>query len=192
VIVVGAVVVGVAIKEALDAYELKGGSPEEREPTPQTKPATQEPSANRKPMPEPAGQDWLPPVPTDPLERERRPECNPRRVPPKGGNKLHNECADNVPHNAFRGANALVNGKAFDALQERTRTLWEVKTNDIATYKPYVRRTELDKQVEEAKRERALAAACGYQFVIGVRTEAHKAALLERDPTLIVAIMDWC
>jgi hypothetical protein len=46
--------------------------------------------------------------------------------------------------------------------------------------------------VEEAQRERALAAACGYQFVIGVRTEAHKAALLARDRTLAVVIMDWC
>src|SRR5918997_6933747 len=39
VIVVGVVVVGVVIKEALEAYELRGSSSEEEEPAPQTKPA---------------------------------------------------------------------------------------------------------------------------------------------------------
>jgi len=111
VIVVGVVVVGVAIKEALDAHELRGSSSEEVEPAPQTKSGPQMvPSANQKPKPEPLGQDWFPPVPTEPRERERRPECVPKRVPPKGGNALHNWCADNVPFNAFRGANALVKG----------------------------------------------------------------------------------
>lgn len=51
---------------------------------------------------------------------------------------------------------------------------------------------EHEKQVLEALRERDLAAACGYGFVIGVRTEAHKAALLERDSSLDVVVMDWC
>jgi hypothetical protein len=113
-------------------------------------------------------------------------------VPHRGGNNDHNKCADKIPNNSFPGWDVLVNGKNFDALQLATRTLWEVKTNDIETYNPYILRTELDKQVEEAQRERALAAACGYQFVIGVRTEAHKAALLARDRTLAVVIMDWC
>ncbi len=61
VIVVGVVVVGVVIKEALDAYELRGNSREEVAPAPQTKPAPQESSANRKPEPEPSGQDGFPP-----------------------------------------------------------------------------------------------------------------------------------
>jgi hypothetical protein len=97
-----------------------------------------------------------------------------------------------VPFNDFRGANALVNGKAFDALQLSTRTLWEIKTNAIETYNRYVYLTELKKQVEEAQRERELAVACGFDFVIGVRTEAHKNALRDRDGTLNVVVMDWC
>ncbi|MCK8501561.1 DUF6310 domain-containing protein [Myxococcus fulvus] len=192
VIVVGVVVVGVVIKEALDAYELRGSSSEEVEPAPQTKSGPQAPSANQKPKPEPSGQDWFPPVPTEPRERERRPECVPKRVPPKGGNALHNWCADNVPFNAFRGANALVNGKAYDALQPAARTLWEVKTTAIETYSPFVQRTELQKQVEEGRRERDLAAACGYDFVIGVRTEAHRQMLKNAAPDLKVVLMTWC
>jgi hypothetical protein len=113
-------------------------------------------------------------------------------VPPKGGHPLHNRCAENVPFNDFRGANALVNGKAFDALQLSTRTLWEIKTNAIETYNDFVYSIELDRQVTEAQRERELAAACGFDFIIGVRTEAHKAALGKLDGTLKVVVMDWC
>jgi hypothetical protein len=192
VVIIGAVVVAVAIKEELDAYELRQRYPEEVKPVPETESVPQEPLAERRPKPEPSGQDWPPPLPPEPLDRDRRPECKPRRVPPKGGNKLHNECADNIPFNAFRGANALVNGKAFDALQLATRTLWEVKTTAIETYNPYIQETELRKQVEEGRREQALAAACGYQFVIGVRTQAHKTMLEARAPDLIVVLMPWC
>jgi len=198
VIITGVVVVAVAIKEALDAYELSRLRPEEVRPMPETRsvpetePVPQEPFANRRPKPEPSGPDWPPPVPPEPLGRERRPECIPKRVPPKGGNRLHNQCADNVPLNTFRGANALVNGKAFDALQSATRTLWEVKTNAIEAYNPFVRQVELEKQVKEAQRERALATACGYDFVIGVRSEAHKKLLEREDFTLKIVVMDWC
>jgi hypothetical protein len=67
VIITGVVVVGFAIKEALDAYELKRGRPEvgpapETRPVPETKPAPRESVANRRPKPEesPTGEDWLP------------------------------------------------------------------------------------------------------------------------------------
>ena len=46
--------------------------------------------------------------------------------------------------------------------------------------------------MKEAQRERALAAACGYDFVIGVRSEAHKKLLEKEDFTLKVVVMDWC
>ena len=131
-------------------------------------------------------------MPPKPLERERRPECKPQRVPHRGGNKLHNKCADRIPQNSYSGWDALVNRKNFDALQERTRTLWEVKTNAIETYNPYILRAELEKQVEEARREHDIAAACGYDFVVGVRTEAHKKLLEQEDFTLKVVVMDWC
>jgi uncharacterized protein DUF6310 len=34
--------------------------------------------------------------------------------------------------------------------------------------------------------------ACGYRFVVGVRSKAHKEALLKADNTLDVVVMDWC
>jgi hypothetical protein len=192
VVVTGVVVVGFAIKEALDAYELRWQYPEETRPVPETKPAPPEPLAERRPRPEPSGQDWPPPVPPEPREGERRPDCTPRPVPHLGGNKLHNKCADRVPQNSFSGWDVIVNGKHFDALQLSTRTLWEVKTTAIETYNPYVRRTELQKQLDEARRERDLAAACGYRFVIGVRTRAHEMLLNEVAPDLDVVLMWWC
>ncbi len=131
VIVVGVVVVGVAIKEALDAYELRGSSSEEVAPAPQTKHAPQETSTNRKPKPEPSGQDGFPPVPPEPVERERRPECRPVPVPHRGGNAPHNDCADLIPQNSFPGWDVLVNGKQFDALVLVTRTLWDSKTDNF-------------------------------------------------------------
>ncbi|XXF77832.1 DUF6310 domain-containing protein [Myxococcaceae bacterium GXIMD 01537] len=200
VIVTGAVVVAVAIQEELDAYRLRQRYPEEettREeagPAPEIEFATQEHPGQKRPKPKgpQSDQNRIPPAPPESFMREPRPECIPKRVPPKGGNRLHNECSDNVPLNSFRGANALVNGKAFDALQPSTRTLWEVKTTAIETYNPFIQQAELDSQVAEARRERDLAAACGYQFVIGVRTEAHKKLLEREDLSLSIFVMDWC
>jgi uncharacterized protein DUF6310 len=204
VVVAGVVVVGFAIKEALDAYELRWGdhekvrpTPETRpvpevKPVPETKPAPQEPSPKERPKPEPKGPDFLPPEPPEVTERDRH-KCEPIPVPYHlGGNKLHDKCADRIPNNSFPGGDVFVNGKNFDALQLATRTLWEVKTSAIESYNPFIRRTELEKQVAEALHERDLAAACGYDFVIGVRTEAHKAALRERDSSLNVVVMNWC
>ncbi|WP_370644214.1 DUF6310 domain-containing protein [Myxococcus sp. RHSTA-1-4] len=191
VIVTGVVVVAVAIKEELDVY--RRASRESAKPETQTRPSNeQERLAHRKPNPEGLGRDLFPPDPPESLERERRPECVPKRVPPKGGNALHNWCADNVPFNAFRGANALVNGKAFDALQVVAGVLWEVKTDNFDAYPLELQAVVVRKQVREPRRERDLAAACGFDFHVGVRSAAHKAALEFEDDTLRVVVMDWC
>ncbi|WP_395844387.1 DUF6310 domain-containing protein [Archangium violaceum] len=191
VIIAGVVVVGFAIKEALDAYALDMGRPEVR-PVPETAPAPQKPSPKKRPKPEPKGPDFPPVGPTDTSERDRH-RCEP--VPEKyhlGGNKLHNKCADRIPNNSFPGGDVFVNGKNFDALQLATRTLWEVKTDNFDTYPPDLRIIVLDDQVPKLQHERALALACGFDFKVGVRSAAHKAALLKRDPTLKVVIMGWC
>ena len=192
VVVTGVVVVGFLIKEALNAYELRAG-PSETRPVPITKTAAPKRSPEQKPTAEPKGPD-LPPVgPTEVTERERRRRCEP--IPAKrhlGGNKLHDQCADRIPNNSFPGRDVLVNGKNFDALQLATRTLWEVKTHDLEVYNPYILRIELEKQVEEVRRERSLAEACGFHFRVGVRNEDHKAALERLDRTLDIVVMDWC
>jgi hypothetical protein len=202
VVIIGAVVVAVAIQEELDAHAWRRrahpkpeASREAARPEPQAQPSTEKPLANGKPKPEGLGRDWFPPEPPASLEpSERRPECTPRRVPPKGGHPLHNACANNVPLNAFRGANALVNGKAFDALQPAMRTLWEVKTDNFDTYTAVLRRIVVGNQVLELRRERGLARACGFDFRVGVRSAAHKAALELAAPELegLIVVMDWC
>ncbi|WP_306440921.1 DUF6310 domain-containing protein [Corallococcus aberystwythensis] len=192
VIVVGVVVVGIAIKEALDAAKLKGSSSEVAERAPQMKPTSQEHSASRKSKPEPSGQDWFPPVPTEPREQERCPECRPIPGPPRGGNDPHNECANKIPGNNFPGLNVLVNGKSFDALVLATRTLWEIKTDDFDKHSPHSQAFFVKMKLPEIQREKRLAEACGYIFVVGVRSAAHKAALERLDPNLDIVVMDWC
>jgi len=192
VIVLGVVVVGVVIKEALDAYELRGSSSDEVEPAPWTKPASQESSENRKPTPEPTGQDWFPPAPTELVERERRPECRPVPVPHRGGNDPHNDCADLLPQNSFPGWDVLINGKQFDALVLITRTLWDVKTDNFDKHNLHSQQFFARVKLPELQREKRLAEACGYKFVVGVRSAAHKVALERLDNTLTVVVMDWC
>jgi hypothetical protein len=124
--------------------------------------------------------------------REQRPECVPRPVPRLGGAELHNRCADRVPRNGFPGSDVLVNGKNFDALQLATRTLWEIKTDDFGKHSRRSQLFFIEVKLPEIRRERRLAEDCGYNFVVGVRSEAHKAALEEQDRTLDVVVMDWC
>jgi len=187
VIIAGAVVVAVAIKEEFDAY--RRASRERAKPETQTRPSNeQDPSANRKPKPEPSGQDWFPPVPTEPLERDRRPECRPVPVPHAGEDDPHNECADKFPPNRYPGMDVFVGGERFDALQVGVRVLWEIKTHRFDTYNGFIRRREIEKGLEQIRRERKAAAECGYDFIIGVSTQAHKDALLAVEPSLKIVV----
>ncbi|WP_367616511.1 DUF6310 domain-containing protein [Corallococcus exercitus] len=115
VIVLGVVVVAVAIKEELDAYELRHHDPEEAGPARGTRVAAREAVADRKPKlePEPEGQDARPPVPPLPVGRTRHASCEPVPVPHAGEDTAHNECADKLPPNRYPGNDVLVNGKRF-------------------------------------------------------------------------------
>jgi hypothetical protein len=192
IIVTGVVVVAVAIQEELEAYE-RGSSRERGRPEAQTRPSPQqEPMANRKPQSEgsPLGRDWLPPQSDDPAER--RPECKPIPGPPRGGNDPHNTCADRIAGNNFPGLNVFVNGKYFDALVLATRTLWEVKTDNFDIHSLHSQRFFAKVKLPGIQHEKRLAEACGDNFVVGVRSAAHKAALLELDPELTIVVMHWC
>ncbi len=184
VIVIGTVVVAVAIKEGLDAYE-RNASRERAKPETQTRPShEQERLTHRKPKPEPSGQDGFPPGPTEPLDRERRPECRPVPVPHAGEDDPHNECADTFPPNRYPGMDVLVNGKQFDALQVGVRVLWEIKTHQFDTYSLFLRNQVARDHVDEMREDREIAAACRYDFVVGVSSAAHKKALLDLAPDL--------
>ncbi|WP_328707151.1 DUF6310 domain-containing protein [Citreicoccus inhibens] len=186
VIVVGVVVIGVAIQEALDAHALRAGTTAETAAAPQRLSARQATSPGQTPKPKPSGQDWLPPVPTEPRERERLPECTPVPVPHAGNDASHNACADTFPPNRYPGMDVLVNGIRFDALQVGALALWEIKTHRFDTYNDFVRDHEIENELRQLHEELNAATACGYDFVVGVSTEEHKRALLDRDPELRV------
>lgn len=188
VVIVGVVVVGLVIQEALEAYELSGSSPEEVEPVAQTKAAPSNLAANRNPKLEPSGQDWFPPVPTEPLERERHPRCKAIPVKHRGGDDAHDQCADRFPPNRYPGMDVLVDTKHFDALQVGARVLWEIKTDRFDTYSGFLKKQVVDDQVAELREEHAIAVSCGYDFVVGVSTEEHKDALEFQAPELTFVV----
>jgi hypothetical protein len=148
--------------------------------------------AQPRPAKAPARQPSPQRQPASALTEEDDPKCKPIPVPHRGGNDPHNGCADGIPYNSFPGWDVLVNGKNFDALQLATRTLWDVKTDDFEKQPPRSQTFFVRMKLTEIQRERELAKACGYRFVVGVRSKAHKEALLKADNTLDVVVMDWC
>ena len=113
-------------------------------------------------------------------------------MPHRGGNDPHNDCADLIPQNSFPGWDVLVNGKQFDALVLVTRTLWDVKTDNFDIHSPHSQKLFIKVKLPELRREARLARECGYEFIVGVRSEAHKIALERADGSLKVVVMDWC
>jgi len=193
VVVTGVVVVGFLIKEALDTYELRRGRPETRpmpepRPVPVTKTAPPKPSPEQKPKPEPKGPDFPPVGPTEITERERRRRCEPIPEPHEGKDDAHNRCADQFPPNRYPGMDVLVDGVSFDALQVGVRVLWEIKTHRFDTYSDFVQDREIEKEMKQMNKQRKAAAACGYDFIIGVSTQAHKDALLRKNQALKIVV----
>ncbi|KFE66661.1 hypothetical protein DB31_8875 [Hyalangium minutum] len=109
-------------------------------------------------------------------------------MPHAGEDAPHNECADKFPPNRYPGMDVLVAGMRFDALQVGVRVLWEIKTHRFDTYNDFVRDQEIEKEIEQLHKELNAASACGYDFVVGVSTQAHKQALLDRDPELKIVV----
>jgi len=113
-------------------------------------------------------------------------------VPHRGGNDPHNDCADLIPQNSFPGWDVLVNDKQFDALVLVTRTLWDVKTDNFDIHSPHSQKFFIKVKLPELRREARLARECGYEFIVGVRSEEHRIALERADGSLKVVVMDWC
>ena len=82
----------------------------------------------------------------------------------------------------------FVGGERFDALQVGVRVLWEIKTHRFDTYNAFIRRMTIQEELPLLREERDIAAACGYGFVVGVSTQAHKDALREALPELNVVV----
>ncbi|HLL02420.1 MAG TPA: DUF6310 domain-containing protein [Myxococcaceae bacterium] len=184
-IVIGTVVVAAAIKEGFDAYERSASRERAKRKARPT--SEQEPVANRESTPEGLGRDWLPPISSD--ATESRPECRPVPVPHAGEDDPHNECADKFPPNRYPGMDVVVGGKRFDALQVGVRVLWEIKTHQFDTYSLFLRNQVLTDQVQEFLEDRRIAQTCGYGFVVGVSSAAHREALIDLEPSLAADIV---
>jgi len=183
VVVIGAVVVAAAIQEGIHEYQ-RNASRERAKLKTQPTPA-KEPLANQTPKPKGSPTGDFFPVP-DP--NPRRPECEAIPVPRASKDDPHNECADKFPPSRYPGMDVSVGGIRFDALQVGVRVLWEIKTHQFDKYDAFVRRMEIQKELKQIERERDIAVACGYEFVVGVSTREHQKALMEADSSLNVIV----
>ncbi|WP_434390415.1 DUF6310 domain-containing protein [Melittangium boletus] len=193
VVVMGVVAVGYLIKEALHPYELRRGRPETRpvtepRPVPVTETAPPKPAPEKKPKPDPKGPDFPPVGPIEVAERERRRRCEPVPEPHEGKDDAHNRCADQFPPNRYPGMDVIVDGVSFDALQVGVRVLWEIKTHRFDTYPDFLQDKEIKREMKQLRKQRDAARNCGYDYVVGVSTEAHKAALLQEDRFLKIVV----
>ena len=143
----------------------------------------------KRPKPEPKGPDFFPPMePPEALEQACRRRCEPILVPHEGKDDAHNRCADQFPPNRYPGMDVLVDGVSFDALQVGVPVLWEIKTHQFDTYNAFVQKQEVEKELKQLRKERDAARACGFGFVVGVSTQAHKDALLRRDQNFDIVV----
>ena len=118
-------------------------------------------------------------------------DCTPlRSCPHRGGDAVHDACADGYPPNdgAFQTCDVRVMGKYFDAIKTWsdgvTKTLWEIKTWNYSSYKKCVQDWAVARAVKEAVREKAIAGACGYDYNFVVTDHLladHMSKALERN-----------
>ncbi len=73
-------------------------------------------------------------------------------------------------------------------LQVGVRVLWEIKTDQFDTYSDFLQLQVVEDQLEEFREELSIAQSCGYDFVIGVSSAAHKEALLREAPALKIVV----
>ncbi|MCP3061982.1 DUF6310 domain-containing protein [Myxococcus sp. K38C18041901] len=188
VVVLGVVVVAAAIHDALEAHELRRRHAEEAGDTAGTTQTIGAAEGHRKPERDPAEQGSQPPVPPLPVGSSRHPHCEPVPVPRASKDVAHNACADRFPPNRYPGMDVSVNGVRFDALQVGARVLWEIKTHRFDTYNGFIQEQELEKELKQLSKERDTAIECGYDFVVGVSTEAHRDALFKQESTFTVVV----
>jgi hypothetical protein len=82
----------------------------------------------------------------------------------------------------------FVGGVSFDALQVGVRVLWEIKTHRFDTYPDFIQDKEIKREMKQLRKQRDAARNCGYDYVVGVSTEEHKAALLQEERFLKIVV----
>jgi hypothetical protein len=66
--------------------------------------------------------------------------------------------------------------------------LWGIKTDQFDTYNAFLRGRVVKGQAAKMREERNIALACGYRFIVGVSTEAHRDALEREAPELEIVV----
>lgn len=108
------------------------------------------------------------------------------RICPNGAEAApHLQCRKSLILLNFRGG-----GPRFDALRAGLRVLWAIKTHQFDTYTDFLRRQVIKDQIEELQEERAIAMACGYDFVVGVAVPRTKKRCCVRIPLSISSSRD--
>lgn len=110
-------------------------------------------------------------------------KCKAKKVMHRGGDEIHNQCADSVPGNAASGGDWLVTTpegeeKNFDAYTPANNTVWEVKTTRLSTYPKFLWAKEMSDQVAEADADNKVASRCGYRYAFQVSDLEHYRALV--------------
>jgi hypothetical protein len=123
------------------------------------------------------------------VEEDYGPRCPQMpRCPHLGGSIDSNACADYVSANPFPGCDYYVGGKNFDAVSADMTTLYEMKAWDYSNYDYRRRRIALFAMSLDVYREMAIAARCGFRYVLVVtdpQMEADVRALMPGVPTEI-------
>ncbi|MEP6862827.1 MAG: DUF4157 domain-containing protein [Deltaproteobacteria bacterium] len=96
----------------------------------------------------------------------------------------HHDCADlrNIYPGSDVQVDSPVGNKAFDAL-DASGTLWEIKTDQYTTWNmpDFIKDDIVARDALELERERLIATACGYPFLIGITDPGYATALLAVD-----------
>lgn len=130
--------------------------------------------------------DWF--CGPDPAPPASSGDCTVRPLRRKDGNHFgHDWCADAAPNynlyydpklgppgTRYAGADAVLGGKSFDCYHETyndlgvlvSRYICEVKVGSWGRYCPEIQRRYLDRVLADARREQAIAAACGIEYVL--------------------------
>lgn len=100
-------------------------------------------------------------------------KCKAKKVMHRGGDKIHDQCADSIPGNSIPGHDLLVTtpegpDKNFDAFTPADNSVWEVKTHQLDGKSARSFKFLAGKEIGELKVEQDLATRCGYNFKVSV------------------------
>ena len=106
----------------------------------------------------------------------------------KGGDPVHDFCADTVPPNMYPGSDICVMEKNFDAISGNI--LWETKTNNWDNANAFVRGQVVQDYISDAEKESSIARGCGFGYNFLVGDPRYTTLLLATEPAFQPALTD--